>query len=42
MVVRDVAFGGEQVGLFPVLKVPRHCPLVLLVEVMHEIGINFL
>jgi hypothetical protein len=25
----------------PVLKVPRQCPLVLLVEVMQMIGINF-
>jgi hypothetical protein len=25
----------------PVLKVPRQCPLVPLVEVMHMIGINF-
>jgi hypothetical protein len=25
----------------PVLKVHRQCPLVLLIEVMHMIGINF-
>jgi hypothetical protein len=27
--------------MFPVLKVPRQCSFVLLVEVMHMIGINF-
>jgi hypothetical protein len=33
---------GEPKIVFPVLKVPRQCPLVLLVEVMHMIGIIFL
>jgi hypothetical protein len=33
--------GGEQGTIFPVLKVPRQCPLVLLVEEMNMIGINF-
>jgi hypothetical protein len=27
--------------IFPVLKVPRQCPLVLLVEAAHMIGIRF-
>jgi hypothetical protein len=27
--------------IFPVLKVPRQCPLVLLVEAAHIIGIRF-
>jgi hypothetical protein len=31
--------GGEEI-ISPVLKVPRECPLVLLVEIMHMIGIN--
>jgi hypothetical protein len=31
--------GGEET-VSPVLKVPRQCPLLLLVEVMHMIGIN--
>jgi hypothetical protein len=33
----DVARGT----IFPVLKVLRQCPLVLLVKVLHVIGINF-
>jgi hypothetical protein len=33
--------GRGQEIISPVLKVPRQCPLVLLVEVMHMIGINF-
>jgi hypothetical protein len=33
--------GGEEEIIFPVLKVPRQCPLVLLVEVLHMIPINF-
>jgi hypothetical protein len=37
-VVRDATFGGEET-ISPVLKVPRQCPLVLLV--MHMIKINF-
>jgi hypothetical protein len=42
-VVRDTTFlgGGGQETIIPVLKVPRQCSLVLLVEVMHMIGINF-
>jgi hypothetical protein len=32
---------GEQETISPVLKVPRQCPLVLLVEAIHMIGINF-
>jgi hypothetical protein len=27
--------------IFPVLKVPRQCPLVLLVEAAHMVGIRF-
>jgi hypothetical protein len=34
--------GGAQETLCPVLKVPRQCPLVLLLEVPHMIGINLL
>jgi hypothetical protein len=34
--------GGEQENISPVLKVPRQCPLALLIEVMHMIGIVFL
>jgi hypothetical protein len=30
---------GGQETVSPVLKAPRQCPLVLLVEVMHMIGI---
>jgi hypothetical protein len=33
--------GGRQETIFPVLKVPRQCSLVLLIEVMHMIGIIF-
>jgi hypothetical protein len=33
--------GGGQEVLSPVLKVPRHYPLVHLVEIMHTVGINF-
>jgi hypothetical protein len=40
-VVRDTALGG-QVTISPVFKVPRQCRLVLLVEVMHMIRMNFL
>jgi hypothetical protein len=32
---------GRQNTISPGLKVPRQCPLILLVEVMHMIGINF-
>jgi hypothetical protein len=31
-----------QVGLYPVLKVPRQGQLVLVVEIMHVNGINYL
>jgi hypothetical protein len=41
-VVRNTIFRGQQGNIFPVLKVPRQCPLVLLVETMHIVGINFL
>jgi hypothetical protein len=45
--MRDTAFlgGGGTINFFflkLVLKVPRQCPLVLLVEVIHGIVINFL
>jgi hypothetical protein len=33
--------GQETTRITPVLKVPRQCPFVLLVEVMRMIGINF-
>jgi hypothetical protein len=33
--------GGEE-SISPILKVPRQCPLFLLVEVLHIIGIIFL
>jgi hypothetical protein len=40
--VRDSVCGAPEQGtIFPVLKVPRQCPLVLLAEVMHVKGINF-
>jgi hypothetical protein len=32
---------GEQETISPVLKFPMQCPLVLLVEVMQMIAINF-
>jgi hypothetical protein len=32
----------EVVSMSPVFKVPRQCPFVLAVEVMHMIGINSL
>jgi hypothetical protein len=38
-VVRDTKFGEGQESIFPILKVPRQCQLVLLVEVMRMIGI---
>jgi hypothetical protein len=42
-VVRETTFVGRrgQETVSPVLKVPRQCPLVLLVVIMHMIGINF-
>jgi hypothetical protein len=30
---------GKKESIFPVLKVPRQCPLVFLVEAAHMIGI---
>jgi hypothetical protein len=39
--MRDYIWGGGET-ISPVLKVPRQCPLVLLIEVNHMIGINFL
>jgi hypothetical protein len=45
-VVRDTTFEGwgvrKKESIFPVLKVPRQCPLVLLVEAAHMIGIRFI
>jgi hypothetical protein len=38
--VRDTTF-GRQGNISPVLKVPRQCPLVLLVEAMRMTGIHF-
>jgi hypothetical protein len=37
-------WGGvrKKENIFPVLKVPRQCPLVLLVKAAHMIGIRFL
>jgi hypothetical protein len=43
-VVRDTRFWGgvrKKETIFPVLKVPRQCPLVLLVEGAHMVGIRF-
>jgi hypothetical protein len=42
-VVRDTTTfrARKKKSIFPVLKVPRQCPLVLLVEEMHIIGIRF-
>jgi hypothetical protein len=40
-VVRDTTLGREQQIISPVLKAPRQCTLVLLVEEMHTIGIKF-
>jgi hypothetical protein len=40
--MRDTIFGGGGQEIISLgLKVPRQCPLVLLVEVLHKIGINF-
>jgi hypothetical protein len=43
-VARDTTIGRGGVrkkeSVFPVLKVPRQCPLVLLVEAAHIIGIR--
>jgi hypothetical protein len=40
---RHYILGGvrKKETIFPVLKVPRQCPLVLLVETAHMIGIIF-
>jgi hypothetical protein len=40
-VVRNTTLGVAQEIISQFLKVLRQCPLVLLVEVMHMIGINF-
>jgi hypothetical protein len=43
-VVRDTTFWGgvrKKETISPVLKVSRQCPLVLLVEAAHIIGIRF-
>jgi hypothetical protein len=34
--------GGGAINYIPGLKVPKQCPLVHLVELMHMKGINFL
>jgi hypothetical protein len=40
-VVKDTTFRvRKEESTFPVLKVPRQCPLVLLVEAAHLIGIR--
>jgi hypothetical protein len=42
-VLRGTTFGGRgQETVSPVLKAPRQCPLVLLVELMHMMEINVL
>jgi hypothetical protein len=41
-IVREYIWGREQETLSPVTKVPKQCPLVLLVEMMHMIGFNYL
>jgi hypothetical protein len=38
---RHYIWGAGQETIYPILKVPRQCPLILLVEVMHMMGINF-
>jgi hypothetical protein len=43
--VKDTTFGGKvrkKESIFPVYKVPRQCPLVLLVEAAHIIKIKFI
>jgi hypothetical protein len=41
-VVKDTTFiVRKKVSIFPVLKVPRQCPPVLLEEAAHFIGITF-
>jgi hypothetical protein len=39
-IVRDTIFVWGEETIYPVLKVPRQCSLVLLVEVTHMVGIN--
>jgi hypothetical protein len=41
VIVRDTTFGGGQETICPVWKVPRQCPLVLLVWATCIIGIIF-
>jgi hypothetical protein len=42
-IVRDITIGeGGQENIFLVFKVPRQGPLILFVEVMQMIGINFI
>jgi hypothetical protein len=38
--VRDTPFGRWEESVSPALKVRRHCPLVLVVDVMRMIGIR--
>jgi hypothetical protein len=33
--------GGAEKTIYSIQKVPRHCPLVLLIGVKHMIGINY-
>jgi hypothetical protein len=41
-VVKDTTFRvSKKESIYPVLKVPRQCPLVLLVEAAHIFGIKF-
>jgi hypothetical protein len=40
VVVRHYIWGGQET-VSPVLKVPRQCPFVSLVEISHMIGINY-
>jgi hypothetical protein len=37
---RNCVWGREQEAASPVFKVPRQCPLFLLLQVMHMIGID--
>jgi hypothetical protein len=39
--VNDKHYVEERETISPVMKVPRQCPLVRLVEVMHMVGISF-
>jgi hypothetical protein len=40
-VLRYIKFGGGEETIFPILKVPRQCSLILMVKVMHMIRIIF-